>query len=217
MGRFLRFSFSIELWNIIIWEARLMIFLVIEDDESDLWTVSSTPFYIHLSSMIFLLLDFLAEIGDLLSELSFLLCSHLNVWFFFHQEAYDSQLSEHPFPVLWYMLCCVWPLYSGMLSSRDCGMLRHKPCHIKKPVDVESYWMCIEWLCKCAYVYMYRCISFWKNLLEFTHSKLRSSRYSDDLLLFVFVCRTVSPGSSINYSIFIMSVKLGIKWTSRIF
>lgn len=80
------------------------------------------------------------------------------------------------------------------------------------------YWMCIEWLCKCAYVYMYRCISFWKkNLLEFTHSKLRSSRYSDDLLLFVFVCRTVSPGSSINYSKFIMSVKLGIKWTSRIF
>lgn len=45
---------------------------------------------------------------------------------------------------------------------------------------------------------------------------MRSSRYSDDLLLFVFVCRTVSPGSSINYSKFIMSVKLGIKWTSRI-
>lgn len=46
---------------------------------------------------------------------------------------------------------------------------------------------------------------------------MRSSRDSDDLLLFVFVCRTVSPGSSINYSKFIMSVKLGIKWTSRIF
>lgn len=118
------------------------------------------------------------------------------------------------------MLCCVWPLYSGMLSFRDCGMLRHKPLPHKKPVDVESYmyWMCIEWLCKCAYVYMYRCISFWKkNLLEFTHSKLRSSRYSDDLLLFVFVCRTVSPGFSVNYSKFIMRVKLGIKWTSRIF
>lgn len=66
---------------------------------------------------------------------------------------------------------------------------------------------------------MYTCIdalAFEKNLIEFTHSKLRSSRYSDDLLLFVFVCRTVSPGSSINYSKFIMSVKLGIKWTSKI-
>lgn len=63
---------------------------------------------------------------------------------------------------------------------------------------------------------MYTCIdalAFEKNLSEFTHSKLLSSRYSDDLLLFLFVCRTVSPGSSINYSKFIMSVKLGIKWT----
>lgn len=63
-------------------------------------------------------------------------------------------------------------------------------------------------------VLMYTCIdalAFEKNLLELTHSKLRSSRYSDDLLLFVFVCRTVSPGSSINYSKFIMTVKLGIK------